>query len=211
MEIITDINRAVQILKNGGVIAYPTETFYGLGCSAFNEEALTRIYEIKERSLTQPLPLIVSDFKQVLELANINENIYSSVKEITDKFWAGSLSILFNAKDCVSPIITANTRTIVIRQSPHALCQQMTTLLNAPIVSTSANKSGEKPAQFAHELDKSLSIDAILDIERKEDEPQGGLPSTIIEVLPNKKIRPLRTGAFDLSKLEKLGYSILER
>ncbi len=207
--IINDIEPAVSILKNGGVIAYPTETFYGLGCSAFNEEALKRIYEIKERSLTQPLPLIVRDFQQVLEIADIPEKLYPSIKEITDNFWAGSLSILLQAKKHISPIITAHTGTIVVRQSPHALCQEITTLLDAPLISTSANKSGEKPAQFANELDSRLAIDAILDCKNKADFPQGGLPSTIIDVQGNKKIRLLRKGVFDISLLEKLGYSII--
>ncbi len=201
----SNIDKAAQILLDGGVIAYPTETYYGLGCSAFNEKALRRIYEIKERSLTQPLPLIVRDFKQVLEIADIPTSIFTSIEEITQHFWAGSLSLLLKSKEHISPIITANTSTIVVRQSPHKAVIELMKKVDAPIISTSANKSGEKPAQFSYEVDNNLDIDFILEHDEK---PQGGLPSTIIKVKEEKKIHLIRKGAFDIHLLENLNYTI---
>ncbi len=205
MKTIHSIEEAVKLLKRNAVIAYPTETFYGIGCSAYSEEAVKRIFEIKQRNITFALPLIVRDFEQVLEIATINKKILSSVEEITSNFWPQSLSILLKAKKHISPIITANTGTIVVRQSPHTIPQILTELINAPLISTSANKSGEAPAQKAEEFNQELEIDALLDM---GETPSGGLASTIIEIMPDKKIKVLRNGAFDLKGILELGYSL---
>ncbi len=201
MKTIHTLKEAVEILNKDGIIAYPTETFYGIGCSAYNEESIKKIFEIKERALSLPLPLIVRDFEQVLDIASIDEEVLPYIKEITSKFWPQPLSILLKAKEHISPIITANTGTIVVRQSPHEVPAFLTKTLNAPLISTSANKSGEAPARIASEFNKKLQIDALLDF---GSEPRGGLASTIIEILPNKKIKILRKGAFDVKKLEEL-------
>ncbi len=213
MKKISSINEAVNLLQESKILACPTETYYALACSAFAHSALNRIYEIKERNISQPLPLIVRDFEQALEIADIDQAILPCIQEITEKFWPAPLSILLKAKTSISPIITANTGTIVVRQSPHSACLALTKALNAPIISTSANKSGEKAAQFAYELDENLHIDGIL---KYGESPQGGLPSTIIEVIVKKhenntkKIRLLRKGAFDLEILKTLGYTLID-
>ncbi len=206
MIITNSLNEALEILHNGGVIAYPTETFYGIGASIFNINAIERIYKIKERSKSQALPLIVRDYEQVLEIAHLDTDKANSLQDLTSLFWPTSLSFLVKARKNISPLITADTGKIVVRQSPHSICQELVTALNAPIISTSANKSGEKPAQCIEEISKDLNIDAILQAGEK---PQGGLPSTILEILPKRKVRLIRQGAFDTSIIAKLGY-ILE-
>ncbi len=205
MKTIKDLHLASTLLKSGGVIAYPTETFYAIGASAYNEEAILRIFEIKQRELSKPLPLIVRDFNQAKEIADIPQNLLSSIEEICTRFWPESLSIVLPAKENISPILTAHTGTVVVRQSPcevaHFLCKE----IDAPLISTSANKSGEKSARLAHEVDSTLLIDAVVDTDYP---PKGGAPSTIIEVLSQKQIKILRQGAFDVKKIIELGYSI---
>ncbi len=207
MKTIYTIEEALKVLNNDGIIAYPTETFYGIGCSVYSQRAIERIYEIKQREQSMPLPLIVRDFEQVLEIANIDNKLYESIEEITSNFWPSSLSIKLKAKEHISPRITANTGTIVVRQSPHIVPALLTKMLNAPLISTSANKSGEQAARSAEEFNTNLAIDALLDMPPL---PQGGLASTIIEVFPQKKIHLLRKGAFDIEKLISLDYYIKE-
>ncbi len=206
MKTIHTIEEALEILSNDGVIAYPTETFFGIGCSAYSQKGIEKIYEIKQRPLNLALPLIVRGFEQVLEIANIDKEIADFVEEITSTFWASSLSIKLKAKEHISPRITANTGTIVVRQSPHIVPQMLTHGLKAPLISTSANKSGEQAARTAKEFNEKLAIDALLDM---PPQPQGGLASTIIEILPNKEIKVLREGVFDLNKLKDLGYTFV--
>lgn len=205
MKKLYSVDNAISLLKEGAVIAYPTETFYGIGCSAFDIEAVRKIYCIKERAITQALPLLVRNFEQAQEIADIEEGILASLEEITSSFWPGSLSILVPAKDCISSLVTAGTGKIVVRQSPHEVASEIVEKLNAPLISTSANKSGESPARLLSELDEALEVDAVLACGA---EPKGGLPSTIIEVLPEKKIKILRSGAFNIMLLKEYGYEI---
>ncbi len=206
--IINSLDDALLLLRVGGVIAYPTETFYGIGCGIYNNESLNRIYEIKGRASNMPLPLIVANNIQALEHANISKEVENSFLELTTQFWPGSLSICLKTNDKVSKIITANTGTMVVRQSPHELAHALCTGLGSPIVSTSANISGKPAAKTAQEVDINLAIDAVLDIQSPQQRPQGGLASTIINLLENKTIQVIRDGAFDTKQLEEMGYII---
>ncbi len=203
---IDSIDDALVLLRAGGVIAYPTETFYAIGCSAFKDEPLKRIYEIKQRDLSSPLPLIVRDSEQALEIVDIDEEIRTSFLKITKAFWPESLSICLRANSKISSIITANTNNVVLRQSPNSLVQEICNALHAPLISTSANKSGERAASSAEQVDINLAIDAILRSKNPLHNPQGGLPSTIIEIEKDNKIKMLRKGAFDCKKLEALNF-----
>ncbi len=206
MTIINSIDSALEILQNGGIIAYPTETFYGIGCSIFNINAIEKIYEIKGRDKNQALPLIVKDYRQTIEITNLDMDIESSLQDLVSLFWPTSLSFLLKAKNNIHPLITAGTGKVVVRQSPHTTCQALVNGLNSPLISTSANRSGEKPAECIEEIPEDFGVDAILQVGKN---PKGCLPSTIIELLPKREIRLVRQGAFDTSILLGLGYTFV--
>ncbi len=204
MKKIYSIKKAASLLRAGCVIAYPTETFYAVGCSVYDEQALHRIFKIKERAAALPLPLIVRDFEQITQVGRIDAETLPYLEEVTSLFWPSSLSILLRAKICVSPCITAGTGNIVVRQSPHPTAQELMQEIDFPLVSTSANKSGESAAGSLEELDKKLHLDAVLCTKYPL---YGELPSTIIEVLQDRHFRVIRQGAFSLDKLKDIGYT----
>ncbi len=217
MKIINSLDECIHLLKNNALITYPTETFYALGCVLFENDdnknakenkALTKIFQAKQRDFAKPLPLIVKNYEQVLEITDINKEIEEYLQEICSSFWADSLSICLKASKKVPNIVTANTGKIVVRQSPHKVVQNLLDKLNSPLISTSANISGQKAVQYSKDISEKLNIAVILDTCKEEDIPKGGLASTIIELLANKEIKILRKGAFNTQKIANLGYTI---
>ena len=173
----TVLSRAAEILAEGGIIAYPTETFYGLGADATNEKAIQKIYDLKGRNFNNPISVIIDE----------EENIYPLVGEVTTEafklmqaFWPGPLTIVFKASAIILPILTAQTGKIGVRISSHAGAKLIAQKLGHPLTATSANLSGAPECSTAAEVAAQIGdkIDAIVDLGKTA----GGRGSTIIDV-----------------------------
>jgi L-threonylcarbamoyladenylate synthase len=156
------ITRAVEILAGGGVIAYPTETFYGLGADATNPKAIEKIFIVKGRTFKNPISLIIGQPDDIFPLV---KDIPESAKKLMATFWPGALTIIFSASDKVSPLLTAGTGKIGLRVSSHPLALKIVRKLNKPITATSANKSGAPECSLASDVADQIGdkIDAIVD------------------------------------------------
>ncbi len=171
------ITKAKEIILNGGVIAFPTETFYGLGADAFNEKALRRIFEIKGREESKPLLLLLAEPSWVALLA---ERIPPLAQRLINKFWPGPLTLVFEAQAHLSPLITAGTGKVGLRVSSNSLTLNLVQTVGQPITGTSANLSGKPSLSEVQEVRAILgnSVDAILDGGRTT----GGLGSTVLDI-----------------------------
>lgn len=189
---------AALILRAGGVVAFPTETYYGLAVDPFNEKAVDRLYEIKKRSRRLPILLLVQDIHQ---LPLITTSIPALYQELIHHFWPGSLSLVFPASPrCPSPL-TGGTNTVAARQSPHPVAQRLLASFRGPITATSANISGEPAATTASEVKAffGTSVDCIID----GGPTPGGQGSTLV-VLKEGVVSCLRQGKVDFSLVQEV-------
>lgn len=171
------IAEASSIIKAGGIIAYPTETFYGLGADGQNEEAVKRIFLIKGRDFENPISVIIGNVNDVGDLV---EEIPGLALLLMERFWPGALTIIFKASPHVSHLLTAGTGKIGIRLSSHPVAAALAIKLGRPITATSANLSGKHECTQAGEVIQGIGdkIDAIIDA----GQTPGGSGSTVIDV-----------------------------
>ncbi|MEK7158727.1 MAG: L-threonylcarbamoyladenylate synthase [Patescibacteria group bacterium] len=165
----------IQILRHGGVIVYPTETAYAIGCDATNTKAIRRVYAIKSRAFTKPLPIIVSS----MWMANAWVRWPRGAKKMAKQFWPGPLTLVLPKKQ-LPGVLTAGRRNVAVRMSSHPIPPLLARALGRPIVSTSANVSGEKACYTLQEVRKQLAsrkMDGWLDGGRLRRRP----PSTIVD------------------------------
>ncbi len=172
------IERAARILREGGVVAFPTETSYGLGASIRNLEALERIYKIKRRPKDKPLLVLIPDISHLELLA---AEIPEVVKPLAERFWPGPLTLIFRAKPDLPWPLCASTGKVGVRISSNPWAKALLEAVGHPITATSANVSGAPPATTAQEVAEALkdpAPDMILDGGRVPGMP----PSTILDV-----------------------------
>jgi L-threonylcarbamoyladenylate synthase len=145
-----DIQKAIETIKQGGVIAYPTEAVFGLGCDPYNHEAVDRILALKNRSPLSGFILIASSWDQLEPLVEpLPPRMMMRVKES----WPGPVTWIFPVKPEVPSWVTGNRRTIAVRVSAHPIVQELCKLYDKPIISTSANLSGNPPARDARTVE----------------------------------------------------------
>lgn len=178
------INKAVRILQQGGVIAYPTEAVYGLGCDPDNQLAVERLLAIKQRSWEKGLILIAADFHQLHPyLAEIDVALKANALAT----WPGPVTWLWPAKPTVTNLLRGTHATIAVRVTAHPLAAALCREFGGPLVSTSANLSGKPPTRTAEEVRSQFgdTLDYILEGKT------GGLssPSQIRDVLSGQIIR----------------------
>ena len=188
------ISLAAEIINDGGVIAFPTDTVYGIGASAFNEKAIERLYHIKERSKEKAIPVLISDPG---ELALISPAKGLRLEQVIDQFWPGALTIILP----LSPDLPANlssTKTIGIRVPNHSLTRDLLRV-SGPLAATSANLSGEESALTAEDVSRNLEgkIDLILDGGRTP----GGVASSVLD-LSGAEAMILREGPITMEDLK---------
>ncbi len=171
------VKRAAVILRSGGVVIYPTETFYALGAVATLEEAVSRIFQIKGRDFAKALPLIAADLPAVLDAVS---KWPEAARLLSHLFWPGPLSLVVPASPSLPPALHAGTGKIALRISSHPVASLLAKLSGGLLISTSANISGAPAPQNCAGLDKGLlsCVDALLDA---GDLP-GGFPSTIVDI-----------------------------
>ena len=174
------LDRAMQIILKGGIVAFPTESFYGLAVDASDEDAIRRLFKIKIRRDNSPILVLIPSLEYLEEYV---EDVPEVALRLVERFWPGGLTLLFKAGSEVSPLLTAGTGKIGVRISSHPVAAALTRAVGSSITGTSANISGQKGCVTAKEVYESLGIgvDLILDAGRTA----GGKGSTILDVTIN--------------------------
>jgi L-threonylcarbamoyladenylate synthase len=184
---------AAEAILRGGVIGFPTDTFYGLGCSLMNPDAVEMLYRLKRRPQNMAVISLISDPMEVEALA---ADIPDVAQTLMRKFWPGPLSIVFRASLVVPAACRGPRETIALRYPRHALSLALVASVGGPVVASSANLSGKPPAKSAEEVVRSFGnqLDLVLD----GGPSQAAEPSTLVEVTSGK-VEVLRPGAVDVS------------
>ncbi len=200
----TSITQAVTILNRGGCLVYPTETFYALGGSSLSSKAIERVCQLKSRLKAKPLPLIIGDWQHLFQ---ITEEISPELKLLADNFWPGPLSILVPAKDSLHSYLKDGTGDTCLRLTSHPVAARLSQCVGNPLISTSANKSGDREVNRLDRLDSQLRryVDAVIELPPW---PKGGLPSTIVKIVGPDAVQVLRPGAVSIDKIRGLGFIV---
>ena len=187
-----DLARCRDIIRSGGVIAYPTDTFYGLGADPSNRGAVRRIFDIKGRAAGQPILLLLSDRADVSHWA---AEVPLSAERLMQRFWPGPLTLVFRAALHVLPELTGGTGTVGLRVPGRELTRDLLRVLGTALTGTSANRSGGFSPRTADAVLRELggSIDLVLD----GGPSMEGLPSTVVDVSA-EPIRVIRKGVIDI-------------
>lgn len=184
------IKVAVDVLARGGSIVYPTDTVYGLGVNPFDDFAVRRLFRIKKRPPEKPVPLMIKSIAMAKKLAYVDER----KEKVLQSLWPGAVSVVLGAREIVSSVISANTKTVALRIPANDFCVALIKAVNCPITSTSANISGEEAGSDAKEIaqrfkDEIYMPDLIIDAGKLE----ARQPSTVLD-LTGSKPRVLRVG-----------------
>jgi len=188
-----NILTASRIVTGGGLVAYPTDTVYGLGCDPFNMEAVTRVFKVKgERD--KPLPILASDVESIKRIAFLSE----TARRVAARFWPGPVTLVVPKKPILPDVVTCNLNSVGIRIPQHNIALRLISLSNGLLVGTSANKPGQKPPRTAQEAAEQLEkeVDIILD----GGPTPLGAPSTVVD-LTREKPKILREGSVSLEEL----------
>ncbi|MCE8425113.1 MAG: threonylcarbamoyl-AMP synthase [Candidatus Methanoperedens sp.] len=173
-----DIGKAARIIKDGGIVIYPTETVYGIGANIFSEQALGRVFSLKKRKADKPISVAVSNFRMMDDLVYITKR----QRQFIEKFLPGPVTVILKKKKTVPDILTAEKDSIGIRYPDNEFALELIELAGVPITSTSANFSGEEPPRKVDEV--KISADYILD-----GGECAGEPSTVVDLVDMKIVR----------------------
>lgn len=180
--------QAVQVLRDGGVVAYPTDTLYGLAVDPRNASAVERLLELKGRHASAAIPLIAATVEQAQTAGEFSP----AHLQLARAFWPGPLTIVVPANASIAPLLLGGGSTIAVRVPAHEVATGLAAELDGCITSTSANRSGQAPATSAQQVSADLGdmIDLVLD----GGPSPGGPPSTIV-ALADGRVRLVRAGA----------------
>jgi len=188
------VNQVAELLRSGGVIAYPTDTTYGIGCSIFNKKGLERIYDIKQREKKKPFSFICSSQSEVAKYAKVSNYAYKLMR----RFLPGPYTFVMEATSIVPDLLQTKQKTVGIRMPDNPICTAIVSALGTPLVTTSANMSGEEPIGDPREIFAALRnrLDMVVD--------GGLLPPDVSSVISLLQDRPtvLRKGVGDVSWCE---------
>ena len=187
---------ARTVLLAGGVIAFPTDTFYGLGVDPFNREAVNRIFELKGREKNKPLILLISSRVQ---LETMVKEITPAHSALIQKFWPGPLTLLFKPGSVIPENVSAESNRIGIRQPGNTMTRNLISALGQPITAPSANLSGESSPITAKQVQQSFGnrVDLIID----GGTCQVGRPSTLVDAV-EMPVQLVRQGVIAFSEIE---------
>jgi len=185
---VAELDEAIDILKQGGIILYPTDTVWGLGCDATNKEAVARIFEIKKRSDSKSLITLVSDADMVGKYVKVIPEIAINLIEVNDK----PMTIIYPGAMGLAENVIAEDGSVGIRIPQHEFCKQLIRRFRKPIVSTSANISGEPAPAFYEDIPFEIIESADWVADPVLQESSTGEPSQIIKVGLGGEIQILR-------------------
>lgn len=188
------VSRAADILRSGGVIAYPTETLYGLGALAGNPGAVSRLRKIKGK--TEPMLVLVSGIEMAAKYAELD----GRAEKLAKNFWPGPLTLILKARPDILIDARGGAGGIGMRASSDLFAQALLETLGEPVTSTSANRTGKKPLRSGEEIFMELGseLDLIVDAG-----PRAGKASTLID-LSGSELKLLRRGAIGFEKIRKV-------
>lgn len=197
------LETAIAAMQHGSVVAFPTDTVYGLGASLAHEPALTRIYDIKGRPADKPLPILVAHQG---EIAKLSDDADEALLRLAARFWPGPLTVVLSGKPELPAEVKTPDGTIGVRVPDHSVALTIAQRNGGAIAATSANRSGQPPACTAEEIRDQLggAVDVILD----GGIAPCGLSSTVIR-REGDTITVLREGAIATSRILDAWRSIL--
>ncbi len=184
-----DLKCAVETLKNGGIILYPTDTIWGIGCDANNPEAVDRIYRLKKRP----------DRKSMLVLLGNENQLEQYIREIPEIVWQllkvaeNPITIVYPGAKNLAPNLIAENESIGIRIPKDDFCLELLHRFRRPVVSTSANVSGQPSPSFYNEISKEIKDGVDYIVKWRQNDNKKLLPSSILEVGPGGEIRIIRS------------------
>jgi len=193
------IKKAVAVIQRGGSIVYPTDTVYGLGVDALRVDSIERLFRIKKRPETKPVPVMIKDIEMAKKLAFVDRKI----EKVLEAVWPGAITVILEKRQIVPDILTAGQRTIGLRIPDCWLTQILMENLEKPVTATSANFSGSPPLASSAEIIKIFERayprpDLIIDA----GELLASIPSTVLDLTgPQPKI--LRVGPVSKEELLK--------
>ena len=184
---------AAEAVLRGGVIAFPTDTLYGLGCSLFDVSAVEMVARLKRRDPSLAVISLIPDPRQAWGVAS---EVSPLAERLIQRHWPGPLSLIFVAAAIVPPRVRGAGGTVALRCPKDTLCHRLLDRIGGPVVSSSANLSGQRPAETAEEVLAIFGnqLDLILDGGPR----RGGVPSTLVDV-SGERPRLLRMGALDVT------------
>ena len=199
----TKLKMPAEIIQQGGIVIFPTETVYGIGANAFDENAVKRLYDVKRRPLNKPISLLVSDMDMVNKVAkDITELEY----KLMERFFPGPFTIILKKRDIVPNIVTANSDTVGIRMPSSKIARKLVEYAGVPIATPSANISGKPSGTNLKDIMK--------DFEKKVDyfidggESKIGIASTIVKVIDNVP-HILRQGSISKEQIEEISKKVI--
>jgi tRNA threonylcarbamoyl adenosine modification protein (Sua5/YciO/YrdC/YwlC family) len=190
------ISRVVETLKQGGVVGYPTDTTYGIGCDIFNKKGVKKIYQIKQRDPRKPFSFICADLSDVANYAQVSNFAF----KIMRRHLPGPYTFVLEATRVVPDLLTTRQKTVGIRIPDNPIALAIVQELGHPLVTTSANVSGEETYQDPEQIEETMGhmLDLVVD---------GGMllgePSTVISLVDDR-IEVLRQGSGDTSWIHQL-------
>lgn len=191
------INYAAEKLKNGAIGIFPTDTVYGIGCNAFDENAIKKLFKLKLRDYSKPINVLISD-KKMLDL--LVDNVSEKEQKLIDAFWPGALTIIFNKKNTIPDLLTSNLNTIGVRMPNNQTCLNLLNSTGTPIATTSANISNEVPGIKISDFYNTFNnkVDFILDSGISDIK----IASTIVQIVDNVPYI-LREGSITKKQIEE--------
>ena len=228
-----DMAQAARFLRCGGTLVFPTETFYGLGCLAAHAQAVASVYQLKQRPVHKPLPLLAAHAAQVDEVAEL-----AAMPQGLAAFWPGPLTVLLPARACLPQVLVNQDGLVAVRVTPHPLAAQLAVQAGGALTASSANLSGGEAVRTPQQLDAAL-LDALQCMAQQvpcpasgndptQDQqplpplrpvlmggplPAGGLPSTVVQPLSPAcggagRLRMVRAGAVRVAELVAAGFIV---
>jgi tRNA threonylcarbamoyl adenosine modification protein (Sua5/YciO/YrdC/YwlC family) len=185
------ITRVAEILRDGGVIAYPTDTTYGIGCSIFNKKGIERIYQLKQRDRKKPFSFICSELSEVARYARVSNYAFKLMKRLLP----GPYTFVLEATSVVPDLLLTRQKTVGVRIPDNRICLALVCELGHPIITTSANRSGEEPIGDPEEADREMGKQLELVVDGGILPPDVSSVVSLIGDLPEV----LRSGVGDVS------------
>jgi len=183
-----EVAAALKVVQQGGIILYPTDTIWGIGCDATNTEAVQKIYRLKQRDEAKSMIILLdTDNKLQSYISDVPELAYDLIE-----FAENPLTLVMPGAKNISPALIAADGSVGVRISDHPFCQQLIQRLRKPLVSTSANISGKPSPQYFSQIDQEIidGVDYVVDIDQHSMEIKN--PSTIMRLSPNGSFEFIR-------------------
>lgn len=188
-----ELQEVEETLKKGGIVIFPTDTVYGIGCNCFSTKAIKRIFDVKSRPERKPINVLTDKIEKI---ENVTKNIKNEEKEIINKYMPGAVTVVLDKKEEVPDILTSGLNTIGVRIPNNKIALEILKKFENPLATTSVNISGDLPGLEINDFIKEFEnkVDIIID----GGKTKIGVASTIVKVDENSKINILREGSIKL-------------